>query len=95
MSYNYMEASIASTLLLIYPIMVAVIMAVAYRERLSWVTLASMVLALGGIAMLCRGGDGASLSMAGTVLVFVSSLSYAAYIVAVNKSRLSGWPPLR
>lgn len=89
MSYNYMEASIASTLLFVYPIMVAVIMAVAYRERLSWVTLASMVLALGGIAMLYRGGDGASLSMAGTVLVFVSSLSYAAYIVVVNKSRLS------
>ncbi len=34
-SYNYMEASIASTMLFVYPIMVALIMAVVYHEKLT------------------------------------------------------------
>ena len=32
-SYNYMEAGIASTLLFVYPIMVALIMALVYKEK--------------------------------------------------------------
>ena len=34
-SYNFMDAGIASTLLFVYPLMVAVIMAVFFREKLS------------------------------------------------------------
>ena len=34
-SYNYMEAGIASTLLFVYPILVAVIMALFFKEKLS------------------------------------------------------------
>ena len=33
-SYNYMDAGIASTILFVYPIMVAVIMAVVFKEKL-------------------------------------------------------------
>ena len=34
-SYNYMDAGVASTLLFVYPIIVALIMAVFFKERLS------------------------------------------------------------
>lgn len=34
-SYNYMEAGIASTLLFVYPILVAVIMAFVFKEKLT------------------------------------------------------------
>jgi uncharacterized membrane protein len=34
-SYNFMEAGIASTILFVYPIMVAVIMALAFKEKIS------------------------------------------------------------
>ena len=37
LSYNYMDAGIASSLLFVYPIMVAVIMACMYGERLGLV----------------------------------------------------------
>ena len=66
LSYNYMDAGIASTILFVYPVMVAVIMAAFYRERLSPVMIASITLALGGIGLLYRTGDGQSLSVAGT-----------------------------
>lgn len=88
LSYNYMDAGIASTMLFVYPIMVAVIMAAMFRERLSAITIACIALALTGIAMLYKGGGDATLSFTGTMLVMASALSYAIYIVAVNKTGL-------
>ncbi len=87
-SYNYMDAGIASTLLFVYPLMVAVIMAAFFRERLSVTTMSCIVMALVGIALLFKGEDGATLSVTGTVFVMLSSLSYAAYIVGVNRPGL-------
>ncbi len=87
-SYNYMEAGIASTILFVYPIMVAVIMAIFFKEKLTVQTVACIALALAGIALLYRGGDGATLSLAGIAFVMVSALSYAIYIVGVNQSSL-------
>lgn len=45
---------IASTLLFVYPIMVAVIMSLFFKERISPVTMFSIILALSGIALLYR-----------------------------------------
>ena len=86
-SFFYMDAGVASTMLFVYPIMVAVIMAVFFREKVTKATVVSIVLALSGIALLCKGGGGAVMSAEGVGLVMLSSLSYAVYIVAVNK-----WP---
>lgn len=88
LSYRYMAAGIASTLLFVYPILVALIMAAAYHERISRQTMTCILMALAGIGLLYKGGDGATLSLAGTLLVFVSALSYAVYIVGVNHRRL-------
>ena len=88
MSYNFMAASIASTMLFVYPIMVALIMALVFREKLSWLTVVCLLLACGGIAMLFDGGSGATLSLAGTILVMASALTYAIYIVGINKTSL-------
>ena len=89
MSFHYMDAGIASTLLFVYPVMVAVIMAIFFRERISLVTVLSISLALCGIALLYRGEGGAVLNTAGVVLVMASSLSYALYIVVVNRASLN------
>lgn len=94
-SYTYMDASIASTLLFVYPLMVAGIMAAVYRERITALTAVCMLAALGGIALLFKGGDGATLSITGTVLVMLSSLSYAIYIVGVNRPGLRQVPTVK
>ena len=91
-SYNYMDAGIASTLLFVYPVMVAVIMAVGFHERVTVATVLSIVLACTGISLLYKGGDGTTLSLTGVLLVFVSSLSYAVYIVGINRSSLKNLP---
>ena len=89
MSFHDTDAAIASTLLFVYPVMVAVIMAIFFRERISLVTVLSISLALCGIALLYRGEGGAVLNTAGVVLVMASSLSYALYIVVVNRASLN------
>ena len=89
LSYNYMDAGIASTLLFVYPIMVAVIMAAFFKERITRLTAGCIAMALCGIAMLYNGGDGATLSLTGTLIVMGSSLTYAVYLVAVNRAGLS------
>lgn len=88
LSYNYMAAGIASTLLFVYPILVALIMTLLFKERLSVQTILCILLAVGGIALLYRSSDGSTLSLAGTLLVFLSSLSYAVYLVGINRSGL-------
>lgn len=87
-SFCLMDAGIASTLLFVYPVMVAVIMALLFKERLPAVSVFAIMLALSGIAMLYHGDGGATLSTRGVMLVMFSSLSYAVYIVVVNKSPL-------
>ena len=73
-----MDAGIASTILFLYPVLVAVIMAVGFHEKVSRITMLSILLAFTGIAMLYKGG-GEPLSFLGVALVFLSSLCYAVY----------------
>ena len=92
MSYNYMDAGIASTILFVYPVMVAVLMAVFFHEKLTLLTLSSITLAFVGISMLYQTGNGQTLSPVGVVLVLISSLTYAIYIIGVNRSVLRDTP---
>lgn len=94
-SYNYMDAGIASTLLFVYPIIVALIMAFGFKEKLTLQTLLCILLALGGIVLLYKSSDGSTLSLIGTILVLVSALSYAIYIVGVNQSTLKNVATLK
>lgn len=87
-SFNFMDVGIASTLLFVYPVMVAVIMATFFHEKVTAATVIAILLSLAGIALLNQTGDGTSLSLWGVMLVMLSSLTYAIYIVVVNKSSL-------
>ena len=94
-SYHYMAAGIASTLLFVYPIMVALIMTLCFREKLTKLTLFCIVIALSGIGLLYQGDDGDTLNLVGVLLVMASSLFYANYIVAVNRPFLQGIATLK
>lgn len=95
LSYNYMEAGIASTLLFVYPIMVALIMSCVFKEALKPLTIFCIFLALSGIALLYQGDNGQPISLQGILLVMVSALSYAIYIVGVNRSTLKEIPTVK
>jgi drug/metabolite transporter (DMT)-like permease len=91
-SYHYMDGGIASTILFVYPVLVAIIMAIFFKERMKPSTTIAILLATIGIALLCRPGDGARVHPTGILLVGGSALTYALYIVGVNRSSLKELP---
>lgn len=78
----------ASTILFTYPVMTAAIMTLFFRERLTAVTVGSILLAFVGVMLLSLGGDSGSLTTGGIILVLVSALTYALYIIVVDKCPL-------
>lgn len=96
-SYNYMPAGIASTLVFLYPVLVALIMALLFRERMGMTTVICLMAASGGMVLLCdmppeAGGD---MSVTGTLLALASALTYAIYIVGLNKTSVDRLPTLK
>lgn len=83
-SYNYMNVGIASTLLFMYPVLVAMIMIIFYHERFSIVTAICLLLMGAGLYLLMHTDDGATVSWQGVLLVFLSALTYAIFIVMTN-----------
>ena len=87
-SFKYMDAGLASTLLFLYPLEVSVLMAIFFKEKIKIWTVVSIAVSMAGIALLYRGGDGVTLSTVGCLLVFLSSISYAIYMVMANRVNL-------
>lgn len=85
-SYNYMNSGIASTLLFIYPVIVAVIMMFFFHEKNGPSLFICLLIMFGGLFMLVNPTQGFTLSPLGCLLVLISALTYAFYIVLVNVS---------
>ena len=85
-SFHYIDAGVASTLIFVYPVMVALIMAVLFRERITLLTCGSIVLSLGGIALLYH-GDGETLNTTGVLLVMLAAFFNALYIIVINQTQ--------
>ena len=83
-SFLYMDAGLASNVLFIYPIFVAIIMALFFKEKNSIITILSIIFAFLGVVLLYE-SDGANVSNFGIFLVILSSLCYAIYIVIINQ----------
>lgn len=83
-AFNYIEAGIACTILFIYPVLVAVIMALFFKEKITKTVISSILLTSVGIILLYKGKTGLSLNLYGVGIVFLSALLYALYIVGVK-----------
>lgn len=86
-SYNYMNSGIASTLLFVYPVMVALIMMFFFKEKNGPSLYLCLLVMFVGLFLLVNPADGFNLSPLGCLLVMVSALTYALYIVMVNVSK--------
>ncbi len=88
-SFHHMDAGLACTVLFVYPVMVAVMMTLFFGERASIVTTTSIALALSGIFLLYQGDGAGGMSSWGMLLVMISALTYALYIILVNRSGIA------
>lgn len=83
-AFNHIEAGIACTILFIYPVLVAIIMSVFYKEKLSKRVITAIILTSIGIVMLYNGKTNSNLNLTGVGIVFLSALFYALYIVGIK-----------
>lgn len=88
LSFRYMAAGVASTILFTYPVMTALIMVVFFHERVTFATVLSLLLSCAGVALLYWSDNGGTLSTVGVILVLASALSYALYIILMNRGNL-------
>ena len=86
-SYNYMNSGVASTLLFVYPIMVAVIMTFFFKESFRISLILCFIFMGAGLILLMRPDGNNGINAYGFLLVMVSALTYAIYIVLVNTSK--------
>lgn len=83
-AFKYIEAGIACTILFIYPVLVAVIMAIFFKEKITKTVITSIALITVGISLLYHGKEGATLNLHGVLIVILSALLYSFYIVGVK-----------
>lgn len=87
-AFKYIEAGIACTILFIYPVLVALIMAIFFREKVTKTVITSIGLITTGITLLYHGKDGATLNLHGVLIVLLSALLYSLYIVGVKNIKI-------
>lgn len=88
LSFLYMDSGVASTILFVYPVMTAALMAIFFKERMTPATITALVLSMLGVVLLDWNGGGFHLNALGVVLVLISALSYALYIIVMDRGRL-------
>lgn len=83
-SFQYIDAGIACTILFIYPVIVALIMSIFFKEKITKSIIFSIFLTSIGILLLYKGKNKATLSIKGIIFVLFSALSYALYMIGIN-----------
>lgn len=95
LGYDYLTPGIASTLLFIYPVFVALIMFLIFKEKIPKTTWWAILLSIVGVFALRNGGAAQNFSLAGIGVMLGSSLSYATYMIVINKSVIRKMPALK
>lgn len=87
-SYKFINSGVASTLLFVYPILVALLMIFFFHEKFKYTVALCLLLMCSGLALLMKTPSGETLNPYGCLLVMVSALTYALYIIIVNVSHV-------
>lgn len=85
--YNYMPSGVATTIHFMYPVVTAVVMMLFYHEARRWTTLTAVGMAVLGVAVLSWPTGSNAISLRGVIIVLISAVCYALYIIRVNRSR--------
>ncbi len=92
-AYLYMDSGIVSTLLFIYPVAVAAIMSLFFKEKLTCRTAISIALAITGVVILAKSETSRPFDWRGLVLSLISAFFYSFYIVAIKVTPLKNIEP--
>ena len=86
LSYNYIPAGLATTIVFLYPVIVALIM-VLLKVYPTWQVWLSILMTFVGVVILSRPSGNMTLNITGLSLDAGSAIAYALYLIVVNRSR--------
>ena len=85
-TYNYIASGLATTLIFLYPVLVAIIM-VFLGVVPSWPVWLAIAATFGGVLVMTQGSGGEAIDPIGVLLSLGSALVYALFIVIINCSK--------
>ena len=88
-AYNYIASGLATTLIFVYPVLVALIM-VFLRVVPSWQVWLAIVATFLGVIIMTQNGDSQAINPIGVLLSLGSATVYAFFIVIINRSKAIG-----
>lgn len=88
-SYSDIPSGVATTIHFLYPLAVTVVMSLFFGEKTSFVTYIAIVVSLVGVGLLAWSEHTEGDFRRGVMLALITVFSYAAYIVALMKTRAS------
>ncbi|MNJ89001.1 EamA-like transporter family protein [compost metagenome] len=86
LGYSLLTPGIASTVLFVYPVFVALILALFFKEKITRFTFFSLLITFSGILVLSTNGSSFNINFPGLLVCVLCALFYAVYMVIVNKS---------
>ena len=95
-AYDFLSPGIASTIFFIYPIMVALILGIFFKEKITLATTISLVIVVVGVGILSfkpKNNDnkddfGINSIYIGLFISLLGALMYALYMIIVNKTKI-------
>lgn len=85
-AYNYIASGLATTLIFLYPVLVAIIM-VFLRVVPSWPVWMAIAATFGGVIIMTQSDASQCINPIGVILSLGSALVYALFIVIINRSK--------
>lgn len=85
-AYNYIASGFATTIIFLYPVLVAIIM-VFLKVVPSWPVWLSIILTFAGVVIMTQSDSTHTINPIGVILSLGSALVYALFIVIINRSK--------
>lgn len=92
-AYRYIGVGAATTLHFMYPVFVALLCRFLFKERLGRARVIALAIASAGVALFLESGQGGGSAALGMGLSIASGLTYAGFMVAMDKTFLRGLDP--
>ena len=86
-AYEYIASGLATTLVFLYPVLVAIIM-VFLRVVPSWPVWLAIAATFGGVLIMTQSDGTLTINPIGVLLSIASALVYALFIVIINRSKI-------
>lgn len=93
--YKFMASGVATTIHFMYPVITTIIMMIFFREKKSLWRMTAIALAICGVYFLSSTEEEQAISLIGIIIVLISAVGYALYLVTVGQVKNENLKGLR